>query len=118
VKIVTWNVNGLRAALKKDALNTVLSWTPDLLCLQEIKARPEQLTNEQQNIPGYQIIWNPAERPGYSGVATLMREEALEVELGMDAPQFDVEGASSAPASRTSCSTTFTFPTVSAARTA
>jgi exodeoxyribonuclease-3 len=92
VKIVTWNVNGLRAALKKDALSAVLSWTPDLLCLQEIKARPEQLTDEQRNITGYQIIWNPAERPGYSGVATLMREEALEVALGMNASHFDIEG--------------------------
>ena len=92
MKIVTWNVNGLRAALKKDALSAVLSWTPDLLCLQEIKARPEQLTDEQRNITGYQIIWNPAERPGYSGVATLMREEALEVALGMNASHFDIEG--------------------------
>ena len=92
MKIVTWNVNGLRAALKKDALSSVLSWIPDLLCLQEIKARPEQLADEQRNIPGYRIIWNPAERPGYSGVATLMREEGLEVELGMNAPQFDIEG--------------------------
>jgi exodeoxyribonuclease-3 len=92
VNIVTWNVNGLRAALKKDALSTVLSWTPDLLCLQEIKARPEQLTDEQRNIPGYQVIWNPAERPGYSGVATLAREEPQAVDLGMDASHFDVEG--------------------------
>jgi len=92
VKIVTWNVNGLRAALRKDALSAVLSWTPDLLCLQEIKARPDQLTDEQRDVPGYQIIWNPAERPGYSGVATLASEKPLEVELGMDAPQFDIEG--------------------------
>jgi exodeoxyribonuclease-3 len=92
VKIVTWNVNGLRAALKKDALSAVLSWNPNLLCLQEIKARPDQLTDEQRNIPGYQIIWNPAERPGYSGVATLASEEPIEIELGMNAPQFDVEG--------------------------
>lgn len=92
MKIVTWNVNGLRAALRKDALSTVLSWNPDLLCLQEIKARPDQLTNEQRNVPGYQIIWNPAARPGYSGVATFAREDPLEVKLGMDAPQFDVEG--------------------------
>lgn len=92
MKIVTWNVNGLRAALKKDALGAVLALTPDLLCLQEIKARPEQLTDDQRNIPGYHIIWNPAERPGYSGVATFVRETPLEVELGMIAPQFDVEG--------------------------
>jgi len=92
VKIITWNVNGLRAALKKDALSAVLSQTPDLLCLQEIKARPEQLTAEQREIPGFQIIWNSAERPGYSGVATLARGEPIEFELGMAAPHFDIEG--------------------------
>jgi len=92
VKIITWNVNGLRAALKRDALSAVLSQTPDLLCLQEIKARPEQLTAEQREIPGFQIIWNPAERPGYSGVATLARGEPIEFELGMAAPHFDIEG--------------------------
>jgi exodeoxyribonuclease-3 len=92
VKIVTWNVNGIRAVLRKDALKSVLSWTPDLLCLQEIKARPDQLTAEQRDIPGYQVIWNPAERPGYSGVATFTREEPMEFDLGMNASQFDVEG--------------------------
>ena len=92
MKIVTWNVNGLRAALKKDALTPVLSWTPDVLCLQEIKARPEQLTDEQRNIPEYHIIWNPAERLGYSGVASLVRQEPLDFELGINAPHFDVEG--------------------------
>ena len=92
MKIVTWNVNGLRAALKKDALSPVLSWNPDLLCLQEIKARPKQLTEDQRNIPGYHLIWNSAERPGYSGVATFVREAPQEVELGMTAPEFDFEG--------------------------
>jgi len=92
LKIFTWNVNGLRAVFRKDALAPLLSWNPDVLCLQEIKARPDQLTAEQRNIPGYQIIWNPAERQGYSGVATFAREKPLEVENGMDAPQFDVEG--------------------------
>lgn len=92
MKIVTWNVNGLRAALRKDALHPVISWNPDVLCLQEIKVRPEQLTEEQSNFLGYQVIWNPAERPGYSGVATFVREMPLEVELGMVAPQFDIEG--------------------------
>jgi len=92
VKIVTWNVNGLRAALRKDALSTVLNWTPSMLCLQEIKARPDQLTDEQRNISGYQIIWNPAERPGYSGVATLATDDPLEIEIGFNAPRFDVEG--------------------------
>jgi exodeoxyribonuclease-3 len=92
VKIVTWNVNGFRAVLKKDALRAVLTLNPDVLCLQEIKVRPEQLTDHQRNIPGYQGIWNPAQRPGYSGVATYVRETPLDVALGMIAPQFDVEG--------------------------
>lgn len=92
MKIVTWNVNGLRALYRKDALTAVLDWTPDLLCLQEIKARPDQLTEEQRNVPGYEIIWNPAERAGYSGVATFARVTPLKVQLGMGAPQFDVEG--------------------------
>jgi len=92
MRIVTWNVNGLRAALRKDVLSAVLSRTPDLLCLQEIKARPDQLTDEQRSVPGYRITWNPAERPGYSGVASLAREEPLETKLGMGAPHFDIEG--------------------------
>lgn len=92
MKIISWNVNGLRAALKKDALRAVLDRDPDLLCLQEIKARPEQIPAEQREPEGYRAIWNPAQRPGYSGVATFLREEALEVKTGMDAPRFDVEG--------------------------
>ncbi len=92
MKLITWNVNGLRALFRKDALSPVLSQAPNLLCLQEIKTRPDQLTDYQRTVPGYEIIWNPAERPGYSGVATFANEEPLEVELGMDAPKFDVEG--------------------------
>ena len=64
MKIITWNVNGLRAVLRKEALRPVLDWTPDLLCLQEIKARPDQLADDQRNLPGYHAIWNPAEKPG------------------------------------------------------
>jgi exodeoxyribonuclease III len=92
MKIITWNVNGLRALLRKDALQPILAETPDMLCLQEIKARPDQLTEEQRNIPGYQAIWNPAEKPGYSGVATLARRAPQQVMLGMGEPGFDREG--------------------------
>lgn len=92
MKIITWNVNGLRAALGKDALKRVWGQQPDILCLQEIKVRPEQLKGGQDNFPGYEVIWNPAERPGYSGVATFLRNPCLELCLGMDAPLFDVEG--------------------------
>jgi exodeoxyribonuclease-3 len=92
MKIITWNVNGLRAALSKDSLKWAWKQRPDILCLQEIKVRPEQLKEEQRNFPDYSVIWNPAERAGYSGVATFLRESSLEWRLGMDAPLFDIEG--------------------------
>ncbi len=92
MKIITWNVNGLRAALGKGALRWAWGQQPDVLCLQEIKVRPEQLKDEQLNFPGYDVIWNPAERLGYSGVATFLRNPCLEQRLGMDVPLFDVEG--------------------------
>jgi exodeoxyribonuclease-3 len=93
VKITTWNVNGLRAALAKNAWQSLLDIAPDIICLQEIKARPEQLAEEHQGLfTGYQACWNPAERPGYSGVVTFSRQEPLETQLGMHHPGFDSEG--------------------------
>jgi exodeoxyribonuclease-3 len=92
MKIITWNVNGLRAALAKEALAWAWKQQPDVLCLQEIKVRPEQLKDEQRSFPGYEVIWNPAEKLGYSGVATFLRRPCLECRLGLDVPLFDVEG--------------------------
>lgn len=92
MKIVTWNVNGIRAALGKGALERVWNFSPDVLCLQEVKARPGQLTGEQAGQLKLPYIWNPAERAGYSGVATFYRKVPLEVQLGLGEPKFDVEG--------------------------
>ncbi|GAB4484574.1 MAG: exodeoxyribonuclease III [Anaerolineales bacterium] len=92
MKIISWNVNGIRAALGKNLKEWMISQAPDVFCLQEIKARPEQLTPEQQDFPGYQAWWNPAERPGYSGVATFHNGAALSAELGLGEARFDVEG--------------------------
>lgn len=92
MKIITWNVNGLRAALGKDTLKWAFQQQPDVLCLQEIKVRPDQLKDEQRSFPGYEILWNPAERAGYSGVATFLRNPSLEFRLGLDMPHFDIEG--------------------------
>lgn len=92
MRIITWNINGLRAALGKGALTWVWEQQPDILCLQEIKVRPEQLKEEHGQFPGYEVIWNPAEKAGYSGVATFLRSPSLEARLGMNAPLFDVEG--------------------------
>ena len=92
MKIITWNVNGLRAVLRKNALTWVWDQRPDVLCLQEVKARPEQLNAEQQGSLVLAHVWNPAQRPGYSGVTTFYKEAPLEIQLGMGEPKFDVEG--------------------------
>lgn len=92
MKITTWNVNGIRSAITKGLYEWVGAHQPDILCLQEIKARPEQLAPEARTPDGYQAIWNPAVRPGYSGVATFYRTTPAEFELGMSDPLFDDEG--------------------------
>ncbi|MPM91594.1 Exodeoxyribonuclease [bioreactor metagenome] len=92
MRIITWNVNGYRAVLKKDFKESIAQLDPDILCLQEIKAKPEQLKEEELNIPGYQAIWNSAERPGYSGVASYLRKDLLDHRKGLGVDEFDVEG--------------------------
>jgi len=92
MKITTWNVNGYRAVLKKQALDWVKDYQPDVLCLQEIKGRPEQFPEEQREIPGYQSFWNPATRPGYSGTAVFYRVEPQEITTGIGVEEFDAEG--------------------------
>jgi exodeoxyribonuclease-3 len=93
VKITTWNVNGLRAALNKGVWDWIRQENPDVLCLQEIKARPEQISNEYHdefNI--HNVYWNPAERLGYSGVATFTKIPPLSVDYGIGRNEFDLEG--------------------------
>jgi exodeoxyribonuclease-3 len=92
VKIITWNVNGLRAVLRKNALQWAWDQNPDLLCLQEVKARPDQLTEAQAASLRLPYLWNPAERPGYSGVTTFYRQPPLDFNAGIGIPRFDVEG--------------------------
>jgi len=92
MKIITWNVNGLRAALLKKSLDWVWEQQADVVCLQEIKVHPDQLKEEQRSFPGYEVIWNPAQKLGYSGVATFLRTPAVESQLGRDMLCFDMEG--------------------------
>ena len=74
LRIFSWNVNGIRAVLRKGALQKFLEeYKPDILCLQEIKAKTAQI---EDVFPGYKAIFNPAEKPGYSGTAILMSEES------------------------------------------
>jgi exodeoxyribonuclease-3 len=93
MKIVTWNVNGVRAAIKKGAGDWWNAHDLDVLCLQEIKAMPEQLTAAQEeNFAGFESIWNPATRKGYSGVATFSKAQPIETQLGLGEERFDTEG--------------------------
>lgn len=93
MKIATWNVNGLRAVLSRGSLAPLLGLSPDILCLQEIKVRPEQLDVTQRSAcDGLAAYWNPGERAGYSGVATFYRCEPDSFQLGMGNSSFDSEG--------------------------
>lgn len=92
MKIITWNVNGIRAALGKGALDPIWALSPDVLCLQEMKARPEQLKEDQVQVLRYPYAWNPAEKAGYSGVATFFKDQPLDVQMGLGESKFDVEG--------------------------
>ncbi len=92
MKILSWNVNGLRAAHKKGFLDYLKKESPDVLCLQETKALPSQLPPELLHTPGYHAHWNSALRPGYSGVGVYSKIEPLSVKKGFDIPRFDDEG--------------------------
>lgn len=93
MRIITWNVNGLRAALKKGALEWLAAQDADVICLQEIKSRPDQLAQDALSLlDGYQAIWNPALRPGYSGVVTFTRQQPADTRLGLGQEEFDREG--------------------------
>jgi exodeoxyribonuclease-3 len=93
MKIISWNVNGLRALLSKDVLKDVMELQPDVMCLQEIKARPDQLTQAQlDEFAEFSAYWNPAERPGYSGVATFVRKEPENLSFSIGEDRFDIEG--------------------------
>lgn len=87
LKIFSWNVNGIRAVIKKGALQEFLEeYKPDILCLQEIKAKPEQVEVPE----GYNMIVNSADRPGYSGTAILFSSTANRKEINM--PVLNNEG--------------------------
>lgn len=92
MKISTWNVNGFRAVLRKGVLQEFIAHDMDVLCLQEVKARRDQLSDTEAFIPGYTCFWNPAEKPGYSGVVVYTRQEPTEVRFGMGEDRFDTEG--------------------------
>lgn len=91
LKIISWNVNGIRACLKKGFAEFLESENPDVVLVQEIKSFPEAVQEVWPDFGGYKAVWNPAKRPGYSGVASFVRD-SVPSHLGMDIEKFDSEG--------------------------
>jgi exodeoxyribonuclease-3 len=92
MKLYSWNVNGIRAVLKKNFLEMLENESPDVIGLQETKGSFEQLTKKDQESlkdAGYHIYWNAAQRPGYSGTAVLSKNKALSEKYGIDPESFD-----------------------------
>lgn len=92
MRITTWNVNGIRAAINKGFVDWANTYEKDVLCLQEIKAFPEQIPEIALNLNGYKPLINSAVRPGYSGVASYFKQEPEEIRFGLGIEKFDEEG--------------------------
>jgi exodeoxyribonuclease-3 len=90
--LVSWNVNGIRSAIRNGFWEWLDATTPDVVCLQETRIHPEQLTGRMRNPPGYAAFWHAGERKGYSGVATFCREDPTTVWEGFGRPDLDSEG--------------------------
>ena len=91
MKLVSWNVNGLRATLGKGLAEKMDELGADVLCFQEIKARPEQVA-DLWLASWPHALWNPAQRPGYSGVLILSKVAPLSTSVGIGVPEHDTEG--------------------------
>lgn len=92
MKIATYNVNGLRAALTKGLAAWVAQEAPDILCFQEVKALPDQVPVADLEAMGYKAYWMPARKKGYSGVATFTKVPPVAVLYGIGEDAFDSEG--------------------------
>lgn len=92
IKILSWNVNGLRAAYKKGFMDVFTTQKPDILCIQETKSKEEQLPSVLRHVAGYKAYFSSAEKKGYSGVAMYTKVEPLEVSYRLGYEKFDVEG--------------------------
>ncbi len=95
MKIISWNINGIRAVVKKGFKGFLESEYPDILCLQEVKISDAVKNTTEFDFAGYKEYWNCAKRPGYSGTAVLVREgfkDVIEVKNGFGLDKFDDEG--------------------------
>mgnify|MGYP006425214907 FL=1 len=93
LKLMSWNVNGLRAVMKKDFVGILKGMDTDILAIQETKLQEHQRTEEMLNLAGYESYWSYAtEKKGYSGVAIFTRLKPEKVNTEMGIPEFDKEG--------------------------
>ncbi|TWT71332.1 exodeoxyribonuclease III [Crateriforma conspicua] len=92
MQLVSWNVNGIRAAMDKGFRDFVVDHQPDMLCLQETKAKPEQVDTSWADDLGYTQIWNPAEKAGYSGTSVWTKVAPNKHTLGIGLDHHDREG--------------------------
>lgn len=90
--IVSWNVNGLRAIVKKDIINALVIMNPDIICLQETKAQIEDVATSLNDFSDYNIYSNPADRKGYAGTVLLSKTKPIAVVNDMGIKQHDAEG--------------------------
>ena len=91
--LVSWNVNGIRAIVKKDFIKDVKQMDPDVLCLQETKGQPEDVKTALQLLPEYDVVVNSSKaRKGYSGTAILSKQKPIEVFYDMGIEEHDQEG--------------------------
>ena len=91
-KLISWNVNGVRAAEKKGFMDWLSASGGDVVAIQETKAHPDQLSQALLGPEGYRAAWVAAEKKGYSGVATYSRQAPLRTVTGLGDPKFDVDG--------------------------
>ena len=91
MKIISWNVNGIRAALKKGCAEFIAAEQPDIVCFQETKATAEDVTVPLE-LAGYSAFWNSAEKKGYAGTAIFTKPRPLAVTQGIGHAEHDREG--------------------------
>ena len=92
MKIVSWNINGIRAIIKKDFSGIIDKLNADIVCLQETKAQDDQVVEALKGIDDYEIFSSSAERKGYSGTAVMTRIKPLDVSTGIGVKEHDTEG--------------------------
>jgi exodeoxyribonuclease-3 len=92
MRLLSWNVNGIRACVKKDFVPAMQKVNADVICLQETKANPEQVKEALQELSGYEIYCNSSVKPGYSGTAILTKHKPLAVNNHIGIDEHDLEG--------------------------